>query len=124
MATTRSDIQSLVSQPAPPMLPPKRENYIERRWREWLPYCTVEARRHSDPANHLYLFRTRHRSRLINILLAGIQWDVLREHGLDDPTIDDARFNFLLRAAIERRRCRMKTPTTKSKKYPAQGGRS
>lgn len=133
MATTRSDMQSLLTVPAPPSLPSRREYHVEARWTEWLPFCTVEARRHSDPSNLLHLFRTRHRSRLIACLSASLAWDTVREHRLDDPTVSDERFNYLLRCAVERRRSRMgrvkgqsKNPkyVPKQAKYPSQGGRS
>jgi hypothetical protein len=133
VATTRSDIQSLLAQPPSPSLPPRRDRAVESRWQEWLPFCTVEARRHSDPSNHLHSLRVRHRSRLVACLSASLAWDTIREHRLDSPVVSDAEFNFLLRCAIERRRCRMgrvkgqsKNPKyhLKQAKYPSQGGRS
>jgi hypothetical protein len=108
MATTLSDTlyAGLAHAAAPPAIPSHQACYIESRWQEWLPWCTMEARKHSDPASRLFSLRITQRSRLIAALSARIHWDVIRKFRLDDPTISNELFEFQLHAAIERRRVR------------------
>ena len=108
MGTTASDTLYLgLAHAAPPPVSPRQLFFVDARWQEWLPWATMEARKHSDPANWLHIFRTRHRTRLAALLNANIPWDTIRKHRLDSPTMDDAAFQFQLRAASERRRVRM-----------------
>ena len=127
MATTLSDtLYHGLLDPAPPTVEPKRLSHIFSRWNEWLPLCTVLARKSQDPSSLLHLLKTRNRSRMISCLDAGLSWRIIRQHRLDDPTVSSERFEFTLRAAIETKRSRMGRTGkfAKSKLYPVQGGRS
>lgn len=108
MGTMHSDItyQGL-AHAAPPSVSSHTTHYIEARWKEWLPYCTVEARRYPDPSSVLHVLKTKNHSRLVDLLSAHIPWDTIRKHRLDDPLTSNEAFQFQLRAAVERRRTRM-----------------
>jgi hypothetical protein len=108
MGTFPTDFSSTgLCHAAPPAIPARRAPRLALRWQEWLPWCTIEARRHSDPASHLYHLRQVHRSRVISLLGARLRWPIIRKHRLDDPIMPSEAFEFQLRTAIERRRVRM-----------------
>jgi hypothetical protein len=118
MGTTLSDTLYMgYAHAAPPPVPEKQSRWIESRWLEWAPWCTIAARRSDDPSGALYALRVTHRSRLISLLSARVAWDTIRKHHLDNPTDTTELFEFQLRAAVERRRTRMGRVKGKGKKY-------
>lgn len=108
MATTLTDtIYSGLAHTQPPTVPPAQAKVIESCWLEWLPWATMHARRHSDPASYLYALKTTHHSRVVALLSAGIHWDVIRRHRLDDPLVGRELFEFQLQAALKRKQERI-----------------
>ena len=92
---------------APPV-PPRQQRWLDLRWKEWEPMLVLRARRESlDPAHMLHQFRRLHQSRMVRLLSSGIRLGIIKKHRLDDPTNGENRFQFLLDAAVVRRRSRM-----------------
>jgi hypothetical protein len=118
LSDTMSDAGGLAH--AAPPLHHLREQHFARRWQEWLPWATIESRKHSDPASQLYILKQRHRSRLLALLDARIGWPAIERNRLDSPVMDDAAFEFQLRCAKARRDCRMGRVKGKGKKYAKQ----
>jgi hypothetical protein len=109
MATSLGDTYlGLAHTASQPVISGKQLRWLDARWREWEPFMVMAARRESsDPANRLYQFRALHRQRIIKLLRSGIRLGIIKKHRLDDPTNGDNRFEFLLAAAMERRRTRL-----------------
>jgi hypothetical protein len=107
MGTLPTDFPYGLCHAAPPSIPARRAPRLDLRWKEWLPWCAIEARRHSDPASKLYHLQQVHRSRVIALLGARIRWPIIKKHRLDDPIMSYEAFEFQLRTAIERQRVRM-----------------
>jgi hypothetical protein len=91
-------------------LPAHLERKIARRWREWLPWVVMEARRKSSLpdqggiARDVERAREQHAEHVLAILDAGIAMRLIRRHRLDDPRLSDECRGLLFEAAIERRR--------------------
>lgn len=102
--------------------PLKRELAIAARWEELLPWCLMDARKTSDPANTLFMFKQRHHARCIELFCNRIPWATVRRHSLDDPRHCEAYFKSELTESVERRRSRM--GRTKGKRKDANITRS
>jgi hypothetical protein len=92
----------------------KKEMAIAARWEELLPWCLLDARKTTDPAETLHMFKTRHRERCIELFTNHISWKAIRTYQwnglvgtMDDPRNEEWIFKKLLSEAIERRRSRM-----------------
>lgn len=93
---------------APPVIPARQSQWMERRWMEWEPWCAMFARRVGlVPSVACVPLKVTHRSRVIMLLSARVTWAVIKRHRLDNPLDSNEAFEFQLRAAVERRRVRM-----------------
>lgn len=85
----------------------KKDLAIAARWEELLPWCVMDAKRTSDPASTLHMFKARHHARCVELFCNRITWASIRRADIDNPRNDDSAFKTKLREAIERRRSRM-----------------
>lgn len=102
MATITSD--ALYAGPFPSVSRPVhaiREYKISARWELMLPWAIIESKLHPDPPARLYFLKTRHRSRILQALDAGIHWRVIIRLALDDPRLNDAAWQFVFRPRAE-----------------------
>lgn len=99
--------------PAQPTTPPlnkpspRMDLAIAARWEELLPWCILDAKRSSDPAESLHMLKTRHHARCVELLCHRISWLTIRFCELDHPRWHDGEFRQSLKEAVERRRTRM-----------------
>lgn len=79
---------------------------ISLRWNHWTPWALMEARLAVDPAAALAFLRQRHRSRYSTLRDSNISPASIVRGNLDDPRLSAAEWEFALKSAIERQRCR------------------
>jgi hypothetical protein len=94
-------------------LPPAIERKIKRRWAEWLPWATIEAKRRAissvgtfSYAELMSVYQDTHRRTLARLLLARVKWLVIRVRRLDNPIESEETRERQVASAIERSQAR------------------
>jgi len=86
------------------------ERKIAKRWAEWLPWATIEAKRRTTSdipfAALMAVYEDTHRRTLSRLLLARVKWSTIRNLRLDNPIESEETRERAVAAAIERSRAR------------------
>ena len=88
--------------------------HIAARWRYWEPLEVIASLQRRVPRiQYMVAARRRHEEAAMACRIAGLSWDVIERHALDDPRTSEDERRMCIAAAQERQRTRPNTVKSK-----------